>query len=277
MTQLWKKIKSKSELKFLLTGRFNQDVVENTFSTIRRKGGFRDNPSAAEFRYALRMVMVAELIKPALGANCAPDSDSHMLSLKCLSSSKKTRTKGKSTNVSCNFQYVPVTQSALNIFEQNTISYIAGYLCRKVMTRHEIQSPCDTCRAALLSPDTYLTESSQLFIHNKAYNTTQSDFGALKLPTTSFVHFCALCERIFRAEFDRQGMTRNKISSVIKNACCKRSEYTELGVCSEGMRARIVAIFVSMRIQYALKFKNRELKDMSLKRKDRKAQKVMHK
>ena len=72
-------------------------------------------------------------------------------------------------------------------------------------------------------------------------------------------------------------MTRNKISSVIKNACCKRSEYTELGVCSEGMRARIVAIFVSMRIQYALKFKNRELKDMSLKRKDRKAQKVMHK
>lgn len=191
---MWEEIKSKNEVKFLLTGRFNQDVVENTFSTIRRKGGFRDNPSASEFRYAFRMVMVAEIIKPSLNSNCAPDSDSLLLSLNCLS--KKSKNKDKSLKVSCSLHYVPVTQSALNIFEQNTMSYIAGYLCRRVMIGHEVVSPCSTCRAALVSPDTFLAESSQLFIYNKAWDTTKTDFGSLIVPSSSFVQFC-LCVKTY--------------------------------------------------------------------------------
>ena len=71
--------KSNKEIKYLLTGRFNQDVVENMSLTIRQKGGFKDNPSLSQFRYAFRMVTVAELIKPALTSNCARDTDSFML------------------------------------------------------------------------------------------------------------------------------------------------------------------------------------------------------
>ena len=71
----WQHLRSEFGLKFLFTSRLNQDVAKNLFATIRRKGGCRDNPSAKEFRCALRMVMVAELVKPAMGANCSPELD----------------------------------------------------------------------------------------------------------------------------------------------------------------------------------------------------------
>ncbi|GBN07118.1 hypothetical protein AVEN_185141-1 [Araneus ventricosus] len=35
--------------KFIIISRFSQDSLENTFPTIRRRGGFRDNPDVYEF------------------------------------------------------------------------------------------------------------------------------------------------------------------------------------------------------------------------------------
>ena len=244
-------------------------------STIRRKGGFRDNPSPAEFRFAFTMVLVAELIKPVLTSNCAPDTDSFMLTLNSLT--RKASTKGKTQKGPRTFQYVPVSHSAMTILEQNTMVYIAGYLCRKAIAGHELVSPCSICRQALLSCDKFMSDPSQLFVHNKAWNTTDGDFGSLMVPSNVFVEFCSMCETIFRREFYDKGMERKRISSLIRDAICQQKEYLELEVCSERVRERIVFTFVSMRIQYALKFKNREISDISVKRKNRKVQKVMHK
>ena len=51
------------KIPFLLTNRFNQDCLENTFSSIRRRGGFRDNPDCREFRSTLRYVIVSNFTK----------------------------------------------------------------------------------------------------------------------------------------------------------------------------------------------------------------------
>ena len=45
-----------SDLKFLLTGRINEDPVENLSSVIRGKGGVRDNPDSDQCQAALRQV-----------------------------------------------------------------------------------------------------------------------------------------------------------------------------------------------------------------------------
>ena len=102
LTQLWDHLQSEHNLSYLFTSRLNQDIVENLFATVRWKGGCRDNPNAKEFRCALRMVMVADLIKPVIGTNCAPDTDKFITTLKsigkapnneastvCLASNKK--------------------------------------------------------------------------------------------------------------------------------------------------------------------------------------------
>ncbi|GBN97416.1 hypothetical protein AVEN_103584-1 [Araneus ventricosus] len=59
--------------KFVLTNRFNQDVVENTFSSERRRGGFRDNPDAYEFRHTIHKVIITNFLKQLIGKNCQDD------------------------------------------------------------------------------------------------------------------------------------------------------------------------------------------------------------
>ena len=74
-------------------GRFKQNIVENKFVFNGKKEMWllRDNPAESEFRYSYRMVMVAELIKPALSSNCAHDTDQFMLILSSLSQRKGSK------------------------------------------------------------------------------------------------------------------------------------------------------------------------------------------
>ncbi|XP_054276526.1 uncharacterized protein LOC128995529 [Macrosteles quadrilineatus] len=61
--------------KYLLTGRLNQDPIENEFSVARQKCGFERNPSIRLFRQNLRHRIQAALVQPPAGANCEPDDD----------------------------------------------------------------------------------------------------------------------------------------------------------------------------------------------------------
>ncbi|GBN02701.1 hypothetical protein AVEN_141904-1 [Araneus ventricosus] len=59
--------------KFILTNRFNQDVIENTFSSIRRRGSLMDNPDTYEFRHTIHKVIIANFLKQSVGKNCQDD------------------------------------------------------------------------------------------------------------------------------------------------------------------------------------------------------------
>ena len=57
--QLWDELKHVEGVEFILTRRLNQDCLENLFSVIRGKGGFRDNPGPKHFRDTLKHTMVS--------------------------------------------------------------------------------------------------------------------------------------------------------------------------------------------------------------------------
>ena len=170
VSQLWEHIKESSDISFLMTSRINQDIVENLFSTIRRKGGFRDNPSAKEFRCALRMVMVAELIKPSVNANCSPDSDKFILTLQTLTKNRVRKASPPISRANTTKQNRALDRIPFDLPEENTLAYIAGHICRRIITSHE-QSSCQTCREVLLRSDATLDDPALLFIHHKAYDT----------------------------------------------------------------------------------------------------------
>lgn len=72
--QLWEYLQKEGQ-QFLLTNRLNQDCLENSFSSIRRMGGFRDNPDCAQFESAMRSVMTHNLLKSSSLSNCEDDTD----------------------------------------------------------------------------------------------------------------------------------------------------------------------------------------------------------
>ena len=57
---LHKNLKERFGLKFNLTYRLNQDILENFFGFIRAKGGLHDHPDQLEFKYRLRSFILGK-------------------------------------------------------------------------------------------------------------------------------------------------------------------------------------------------------------------------
>jgi len=64
-------IQQKNEsFKYLLTSRLNQDIIENTFSVFRQRGGFNRNLTARTFRTSFRFQAKHNLMKSTDLSNC---------------------------------------------------------------------------------------------------------------------------------------------------------------------------------------------------------------
>ncbi|GFS26772.1 THAP domain-containing protein 9 [Elysia marginata] len=63
-------LKREDPFKYLLTYKLSQDNLETLFSRIRRRGGWNNNPTSAQFKYALRLCMLKNGIRPSKHANC---------------------------------------------------------------------------------------------------------------------------------------------------------------------------------------------------------------
>ena len=111
-------------------------------------------------------------------------SDKFILTLQSLTNKTVT---SQSVQISTPVQHrrinvaIPYVQFSLP--RQNTLANIAGYLCRKILSGHDLLSSCLVCRKALLRSDAELDDPALLFIHNKAYDTSKSDFGSLMVPS----------------------------------------------------------------------------------------------
>ena len=68
---------AKHNFHFVLTSRFNQDIVENWFSCIRGKGRNNDSRTTLEYESASKNIAVNWMLeRPQKGANCELDFDS---------------------------------------------------------------------------------------------------------------------------------------------------------------------------------------------------------
>ena len=72
---LWQHLKKEEKFQSILTGRLNQDCVENLFSIIRGKGGFHDNPDVEQFKAAFQYLVADKLFVQSDASNCKVDND----------------------------------------------------------------------------------------------------------------------------------------------------------------------------------------------------------
>lgn len=60
LPRLYEFLKEKYDVKYILTHRLNQDLLENMFSQIRARGGLYDHPSPLAALYRLRVILLGK-------------------------------------------------------------------------------------------------------------------------------------------------------------------------------------------------------------------------
>ena len=78
---LWQHLMKEEKFQFILTGRLNQDCVENLFSIIRGKGDFCDNPDVEQFKAAFKYLIADKLFVQSDASNCKIDNDTVALNI----------------------------------------------------------------------------------------------------------------------------------------------------------------------------------------------------
>ena len=283
---LWTNLNTHHGFKFLMTSRLNQDCLENFFSVIRQAGGCRDNPNAEQFGQAFRQCAVKSLLVVPKTANCAADKDILLADIMDLSCKKTEQTPSIPTvlDMTCDSEPQTTTHKQLcivpedmlqaqsDVADDNIISYISGYLIKKIFENHNCSD--DNCSSYNLQSNSGMFElQSQTFMYHKALLREIGDFGGLKCPSKQLVTFVKEMECVFRKEI-------NHIYHC--TGVCRRLGYkmdtevgTQLSVCPVAVK-HMKHLFLVMRLHAASKFFSRDTPLQASGRKNRKASKVMH-
>ena len=189
-------------LAFLMSGRFNQDCLENLFSQIRARGGHRFNPSAREFRFAYRILCSNFIIARIPSANCAFDHDVMVSSLARISSEACSRSnphgpsskRSRLAEVELEVQLVQTSDFETPLEVTNVVTYIGGYLINKLK---KSDFSCEPCLSVLSVVNNNVVEDSNLHIHLRAYSHAKGAFGGLTAPSTGLTNILKQGENVF--------------------------------------------------------------------------------
>lgn len=186
---LWEELK-KNKVPYLATNRLNQDCLENTFASIRKRGGFRDNPCAEEFRSAVRSVVVCNFMKCTSSKNCEDDNDFNLLNLSNANVKSAILQDSES-----DFDELVIDEDieeppTFSEVDDNVIAYISGVMSHSLFKK----STCDECKRLLIGEK--LLDNSRLFIYFKEYKDAPH---GLKWPTTPYYEYVrSLCGVFFK-------------------------------------------------------------------------------
>lgn len=283
---LWDDMKLVSDVKFLLTRRLNQDCLENLFSIIRQKGGFRDNPSPSHFQQTFKQVLAKSFLTNSTSSNCESDNSDYLLHLVKSTVGKASKAEHAADvavldteiNVADELHDNSVPKSLMpttsSIPEQNALYYVAGYVCKKYLAHHN----CSSCTRLLTDTHaTYNDDAGKSYSHFKAYDHRKGDFGGLTSPSESFINYLRLCEDVFANNFMIL-MHKDKVHETMfsKVVCLvDQSWFTDNSTCGGSLQV-IVRKYLTMRIRYSVKFFNDTLSKQPSNKRNRKTLKVSH-
>lgn len=144
---LWKQLKAVG-FKFLNLRNVNQDPVENLFCTIRQHGIANTKPTCHQFIAALKTVVLNNLVAPVSNsANCENDNcESIAIFQGFLRRATETIQNEESESLEntnkCTLDWV--TFKDLNVDASQALSYVSGYLVKKLKIPDENCLHCQT-------------------------------------------------------------------------------------------------------------------------------------
>ena len=264
---IWNKLQASHNFTFLFTRRLNTDPLENFFGSIRQQGGNCDNPTPIQFTRAFRKLFFSSLLTSSKG-NCAKDLDVLLAQF-----SKMEKRKPKDALLAkdvSNAQILSIGQTdyreqnvSSNIFKDNALAYVSGYLLNKSFKIHS----CINCKEVLVSNN--LDDNRKQFCFFKAYK--EPNFGGLNVPSSCYLEYIIKLEDAFVKSFSVTTKNSNVGANILK--VIERIP-VPFQACAQFPLAYLQKLFVRMRIYYSIKFANRQF--TYTKKKSRKYIKVKH-
>lgn len=250
---LWLNLKT-YDFKFLLTRRLNQDPLEHLFGVIRSRFGHCDHPTPKGVTTALKQALTNALLHPPTSGNCEVDLIPFLYMPQDTDLTNIDIAQEESEEI-CDD--VPVTD--FDTAEENALSYLYGYVCRRYLKRHD----CQVCRDILVSDRPEFNANDKIFLTFKAINTDKDPlFGGLSVATEEVQNCLRAVDVIFRDKIEKitQGkMIAKKIFTLIPQA-------TYLSLCTPDNAAKFIDTYVKLRVLFHYKFKNRANRDEARKK-----------
>ena len=192
-TSLFENCVTNGPLDFLLTFKFSQDHIELLFCALRTRLGSNNNPSAKEFQYAYKRLLLHQEIRGSRG-NCIVDPDSFLLpikSLQCTSdppASKDFQSSKSLQPLKTDHDYSILSHwPILSEYQSSVIEYIAGFCVKMSMKLIK----CNVCLQAV-------TEET----NNKKYQlVNRKDRGGLIHANSSVRVVCQETEKAVKKLF----------------------------------------------------------------------------
>lgn len=178
---------------YILTGRLNSDVIENTFSVFRQRGGYNRNPTARIFRTTFRLNAKMSLMKPSSSSNCEPDDDTHLMTIEDnetklldMDSSFSSASSVSTLSIDNSLE----EQEAVINLKNCSNSYFAGYLAMKCLLKFS----CSNCEQLMIKSG-IIPNQLEYLIFCKNYDSKTSKLH-LKVPTTAITEFVISSQKI---------------------------------------------------------------------------------
>jgi hypothetical protein len=154
----------------------SQEHLELSFSSIRSKGGFNNNPSAKQFIAIFKCLLVHHKLTH-LNSNCADDITTPILNV----NSKRLRTTQENYYGFCSNEEIDCRDISFSPYIDNIIEYIAGFVVRKVANRMSYA----ICKTALYGEENSV--ESLISYKNR---------GGLKYPSKTIFSISKTAEKI---------------------------------------------------------------------------------
>ncbi|XP_077513214.1 uncharacterized protein LOC144124441 [Amblyomma americanum] len=201
IAELAQKLFDSTVCSYICTYRFSQDHLEMFFSCIRQRGGWNNNPSALQFRYAYRSLLVHADVLPVTTGNVTPDFEGIATVAHGRLHRSNDDEAGESPDMYIAIAITDHDYSSLGYgltnfslgygltnFSTEVVTYIGGFIVRVVSKSVN----CTSCLEMLVQDD---IASVLIFIRNN---------GGLIMPSALVIHTLCTAEHIFRCS-DEQG------------------------------------------------------------------------
>ena len=167
--------RTESPFEYVLTYRFSQDTLEMHFSKIRGRFGWNNNPTALQFKYALRSLLLKNKIETPTTANCVLQA-----------SERDTENETCKTD-----PRISTLLLSSNEWRDDVLYYISGYIVQKLLKFID----CPECAGALY--DTSDVPGNNWLAQRKSLLSCKK-YGALKLPSQSVFKVVSCADRVVR-------------------------------------------------------------------------------
>ena len=242
---------------FFLTGRVNQDCVENLFSVVRLK---KPVPTPLDFERALKQIVISQFLHVPKTSNYHMDDSEYftdLFSVNAQQCSDEVETVDPCTVVDVDADdddVFALDETELSVVEENALYHLSGYCVHSIL---KTQKLCDVCVAAVLRTDT------EVQIPDTLLKLREYKAGSLIQVSKDVFSMLSTFECMFRQKISDL-CTKSNVKSSLIDLSNQPLSSVSLPTC-HNVKAKLISKYIDVRLRIYASQKSKEKQSKSEK------------